>query len=87
MVTFDAFISADTSSEIARVSARDHISPEESAAKEKANHECAIHCRLVSEEDEILKNFSCGQPNFTLSLTYICFFSKLSQLLKCICWP
>ena len=35
MVTFDAFISADTSSEIARVSARDHISPEESAAKKK----------------------------------------------------
>ena len=28
----------------------------------------------VSEEDEILKNFSCGQPNFTLSLTHICFF-------------
>jgi len=27
MVTFDVFISADTSSEIARVSARDHISP------------------------------------------------------------
>ena len=35
MVTFDVFISADTFSEIARVSARDHISPEEAAAKEK----------------------------------------------------
>lgn len=74
MVTFDVFISADTSSEIARVSARDHISPEKAAAKEKSESRTCNSLRLVSEEDEILKNFSCGQPNFTLSLTHICFF-------------
>lgn len=33
---YHVFISADTSSEIARVSARDHISPEEAAAKVKS---------------------------------------------------
>lgn len=49
---YHVFISADTSSEIARVSARDHISPEEAAAKvKKVNHERAIHCRHFTKTD------------------------------------
>ena len=49
---YHVFISADTSSEIARVSARDHISPEEAAAKvKKANHERTIHCRHFTKTD------------------------------------
>lgn len=49
---YHVFISADTSSEIARVSARDHISPEEASAKvKKVNHERAIHCRHFTKTD------------------------------------
>ncbi len=49
---YHVFVSADPDAEAARVSARDHISPESAAAKvKKVNHERAIHCRHFTKTD------------------------------------
>ena len=49
---YHIFISADAASEAARVCARDHISPEDAAAKvKKVNHERAVHCKHFTKTD------------------------------------
>ncbi len=49
---YHVFISADASSEASRVSARDHISMSEAAAKiKKVNHERAVHCKHFTQTD------------------------------------
>lgn len=52
---YHVFISADASSEASRVSARDHISLEESYAKiKKVNHERAVHCKHFTQTDWVI---------------------------------